>query len=220
MLITALLAAHIAVLGYWLGADLCINSTFRYVSRAATMPFDERDKLMDHILDIDQHVRYAMVLQVGLGTALAAELGYLPGGSTLAAVAGVVAVVWLALVEVTHRLRSQPAGSSLARIDRGTRYIVIAVTLALATAGLTGYFNLSGWLALKLGLFAGAIISGLGIRFELIRWYQVWNEIDAEGSTPDREQRLRRRYASATAVLVGLWFFIAGIAALSVFKPF
>jgi predicted outer membrane lipoprotein len=220
MLIATLLAAHIAVLGYWLGSDLCINSTFRYVSRAASMPFDERDKLMDHVLDIDQHVRYAMVLQVGLGTALSAKLGYLPGGTLLAASAGIVAVIWLTLVEITHRLRKRPAGAPLARIDRGTRYLVIAVTLILATGGLTGYFNLAGWLALKLGLFTGAIVSGLGIRFELIRYYRVWHEIGTEGSTPNRESLLRRRYMSATAVLVGLWIFIAGIAALSVFKPF
>lgn len=138
MLIPTLIAAHIAVLGYWLGSDLCINSTFRFVSRASSMPFNERDKLMDHVLDIDQHVRYAMVLQVGIGTALAAQLGYLPGGNSLAILAAVVALVWLTLVELTHRLRQQKAGTALARIDRGTRYLVIAVALAMAAGGLSG----------------------------------------------------------------------------------
>ena len=72
MLETVLLVAHIAVLGYWLGSEFVINSGYRYVCRAATLPFIERNKLMDHVLDVDQHVRYAFILQIGLGTSLAA----------------------------------------------------------------------------------------------------------------------------------------------------
>jgi hypothetical protein len=55
---------------------------------------------------------------------------------------------------------------------------------------------------LKLVLLAGAIISGLGIRFELVQYFKVWHEIASEGSTAVRESLLRRRYVSVTAVLV------------------
>ena len=79
MLINVLLVLHIAVLGYWLGAEFVINSEFRFVCRAASMPFEERKRLMEHVMDVDQHVRYALVLQVGLGTVLSALLGYFPG---------------------------------------------------------------------------------------------------------------------------------------------
>jgi hypothetical protein len=130
-----------------------------------------------------------------------------------------VAIAWLVLVEVTHRWRKRPVGGPLARIDRSTRYVAVAVAVILAVGGLTGYFNLAGWLALKFALLAGAIVSGLGIRFELTRYFRVWQEIGTQGSTAERESLLRRRYASATAVLVVLWLFIAGIVALSLFKP-
>ena len=219
MLINALLVAHVIVVGYWLGSDLVINSTFRYVSRAASMPFEERDRLLDHVMDVDQHVRYAMILQLGLGTALAALLGYLPGGMTLAAAAAVAAIAWLALVEFTHRLRKQPVGYSLARIDRMIRYTAILVALSLAAAGLAGYYNLAGWLSFKLMLLAGAMLSGLGIRLELIRYFRVWQEIRTEGSSVARESALRRRYTSATSVLAVLWLFVSGIVALSLLKP-
>ena len=42
MLLTVLLVAHIAVLGYWLGSELVINSTYRYVSYGRHVPFAER----------------------------------------------------------------------------------------------------------------------------------------------------------------------------------
>ena len=75
MLVQALLVAHIAVLGYWLGAELVINSTYRYVSWSAAMPFPERDRLMQHVMDVDQHVRYALVLQAGLWLLIGAIVG-------------------------------------------------------------------------------------------------------------------------------------------------
>ncbi len=219
MLITLLLAAHIAVLGYWLGADLCINSTFRFVSRASAMPYTERNRLMEHVLDIDQHVRYALILQIGLGTALAALFGYLPGGTVLAAIAGMVALAWLALVELTHRRRHQPAGIVLSKADQGIRYFAVALALLAGAAALTGHLDLSGWLAIKLLLFAGVIVSGIGIRIELRKYFRIWQEIGAAGSTPERELLLWRRYISATSVLVILWLCVTGIALLSVFKP-
>jgi hypothetical protein len=56
------------------------------------LPFAERDRLMDHVMDVDQHVRYALVLQAGLGTMFAAAYGYFPGGTTLAWAAAVAAL--------------------------------------------------------------------------------------------------------------------------------
>ena len=126
MLLETLLMVHIATLGYWLGSELVINSTYRYVSWAGSMPFAERDRLMDHVLDVDQHVRYALVIQAGLGTILAAEFGYFPGGDALAVGAAVAAVIWLVLTEATHRLRKTRTGAMLAAVDRAVRYAAIA----------------------------------------------------------------------------------------------
>lgn len=75
-----LLVAHIAVLGYWLGSELVINSTYKYVSHRGDMEFAERARLMDHVMHVDQHVRYALVLQAGLGFMLAIAYGFIPGG--------------------------------------------------------------------------------------------------------------------------------------------
>jgi len=219
MLIAALLLAHIAVLGYWLGSDLVINSTFRYVTRAGSIPFAERDRLLDHVMDIDQHVRYALLLQLGLGTALAALLGYVPGGAVVAWTAGAVTIAWLIHVELTHRWRKRRAGDVLVRIDRVLRYVAVASALIIAGGGLAGYLPLAEWLAWKLVLLAGVIACGLGIRFALTRYFGAWYEIGAQGSTPARETLLWRNYCRATSVLVLLWLLIAGIVALSLFKP-
>lgn len=219
MLVKFLLVAHIAVLGYWLGSELVINSTYRYVSWSAGMPFTERNRLMDHVMDVDQHVRYALVLQAGLGTMLAALFGYLPGGAMLAGIALVAMAGWLALVELTHRRRNGEPGRRLAAMDRGLRYAAIVVLLALAGLAIAGQGAMPAWLAWKLAAFAGVIACGLGIRFALMAFYRTWTEIAREGSSDEREQVIRRTYVQATSVLGLLWVFIAAIVALSILKP-
>lgn len=219
MLIQVLLVAHVAVLGYWLGAELVINSTYRYVSWSAAMPFAERNRLMDHVMNVDQHVRYALVLQAGLGTMLAALLGYVPGGATLALAALAAMAAWLALVELTHRLRHAGPGRRLAALDRGLRYAAIALLVTAAAAALGGRVSLPAWLAWKLVAFAGVIACGLAIRFALMAFYRTWSEIARDGSSAAREQAIRRTYVQATAVLGLLWALIAAIVVLSIARP-
>jgi len=219
MFMDVMLVAHIAVLGYWLGADFVINSTYRYVSWSSGMPFSERNRLMEHVMSVDQHVRYALVLQVGLGIALAALRGYLPGGSTTAVLAGLVAVAWIVLIELVHRLRHTPLGDRLDAVDRGAWTLAGVVFLAGALAGAAGLMTLPVWLTWKLGMFAGVFFAGMGIRISLIRYFRTWQEIATQGSSDAREARIRSGYVEATLVLGCLWLFIAAIVAFSILKP-
>ena len=83
-----------------------INSTYRLVCYADDMPFAQRDRLMDHVMNVDQHVRYALVLQASLGAMLASSYGYIPGGSSVVIGTGLFGIAWLAFVEAVHRLRA------------------------------------------------------------------------------------------------------------------
>jgi hypothetical protein len=214
-----LLAAHIAVLGYWLGSEFVINSTYRYVSYGDRMPFEERSRLMEHVMHVDQHVRYALVLQATLGTALAALYGYIPGGGALAAAAGLVGACWFAVVEIVHRLRHAPIGKPLAAFDRGSRYVLMAVLLAVAVGLIGGHWPMPTWLRWKLALFAGVLMCGVGIRIALIAHFRTWAVMKRDGPTDETNAIIKRTYWRATSVLLLLWAFIAGIVVLSVGKP-
>ncbi len=219
MLLHTLLVAHIVVLGYWLGSELVINATFRYVSRASSLPFAERDRLLDHVMDADQHVRYALILQAGLGTALAACYGYLPGGAVLAVAAGLFAAGWLALVELAHRRRKSPTGTLLALADHAVRHAVMLALPAVGALALAGLVTAPVWLAWKLILFAGVIACGVGIRLSLIRYFAVWREIGVHGSDDALESQLRRGDRRATTILFVLWLLIGAITVLSIARP-
>jgi hypothetical protein len=220
MLLHVLLVLHIIVLGYWLGSELVINANFRFVTRAVDMTFGERDRLLDHVLDVDQHVRYALILQAGLGVMLCALLGYVPGGNVLAICAAILAAAWLLLVELTHRSRRQAGGAMLARIDTAIRYSAVALLITAGASAFAGVLTLPGWLAAKLLLFAAVILCGLGIRQAIVRYYETWYVLARDGSSASLEAELHRRYWQATTVLLGLWVLILAIVALSIGRPF
>ena len=219
MPVDTLLVLHIAVLGYWLGAEFVINSEFRFVCRAASMPFDERKRLMEHVMDVDQHVRYALVLQAGLGTVLSALLGYFPGGATLAWAAGIATLLWLTFVEIVHRLRHGASGRKLALLDRLVRYVLLAALVVGGLAAVFGALALQAWLAWKLVLFGAVIACGIGIRYYIIQFFGIWRQIEAQGSSPSREHAIRKNYAAGTSMLGLLWLCIAAITILSIAKP-
>jgi hypothetical protein len=210
---------HVAVLGYWLGAELVINSTYRYVAFGSHLPFAERTRLMEHVMDVDQHVRYALALQTSLGTALAALLGHLPGGELLAWSALGAGAAWLAFIEAVHRLRHTPRGPMLAAIDRASRYGLLALLLAISAGALGAGWALPGWLRLKLALFAAVIACGIAIRLALIAHFRAWAAMTAAGESATGNAIVRRTCIRATSILGLLWAFIVAIAVTSVLKP-
>ena len=214
-----LLVTHIAVLGYWLGSEFVINATYRYVCYHDEMAFEDRTRLMDHVMHVDQHVRYALVLQVGLGLMLCARIGFIPGRQTLFISSAIAMILWLVFVEVVHRLRNHGIGKRLAAIDRWTRYLLLVALLAVAGGLIGGDWPLPAWLKWKLALFAGVVACGVGIRFALITHFRTWAEMTRTGVTAARNAAIKRSYIRATSVLVLLWVFLAGTVILSVMKP-
>jgi hypothetical protein len=213
------LTLHIIVLGYWLGSELVINSNYRHVTMATGMAHQDRFRLMAHVLDVDQHVRYALVLQASLGTALAASLGMVPGGDRSLVAALGVGALWLGFVELVHRQRGRPGGGTLARIDRGSRLVLVALLLALAAGLVGGDWPLPLWLRIKLGLFAGVMLCGIGIRLALKASNPLWAAMAHAAPSPAANAALARSYWRATRILVLLWGFIAAIGWLSVARP-
>lgn len=219
MLYQSLLIIHIAVLGYWLGAELVINATFRYVCNSEDMVFAERDRLMAHVMSVDQHVRYALVLQATLGTALAGMLGYFPGGTALVLAAALVGTGWLVFVELIHRLRNAATGERLAAIDRASRYGLILITGLLAVGLLGGDWPMPQWLRWKLAFFGAVVACGIGIRRALLAHFATWEVLRRNGPTSETNAVIKHSYWRATRILILLWVFIAAAVVVSLWKP-
>jgi hypothetical protein len=216
---TWLLVTHIAILGYWLGSEFVINAGYRYVCYHDEITFADRSKLMDHVMHVDQHVRYALVLAACTGLMLCARIGYLPGSQSLYYAAAATGLGWLIFVEVVHRLRKSETGRRLAAIDRLLRYGLLIAMLLIAGGVIGSEWPFPVWLRWKIALFGGVVACGLGIRFALIAHFRTWAEMARTGATAEQNAVIKRTYVQATSVLVLLWVFISGIVVLSIVKP-
>ncbi len=219
MLEKTLLVIHIAVLGYWFGAELVINATSRYVCLSGSMPMDERTRLMHHVMDVDQHVRYALVIQFGLGFAIAALFGYLPGGTPTAVAFGLFVAAWLTYIEVIHWLRHRAIGKKLAAFDRYSRYVLMTCLAAVAVGLIGGEWNLPLWIRLKLALFAGVMACGVGIRLSVLARFRTWAVMQCEGASDESNAIVKRTYIISTSILVLLWLMIFTMVGISLYKP-
>ena len=109
--------AHVLVMGYWLGSELVINALTHYIARTTSLPGIERMRLWDFLLDVDQHVRNAMIISVPLGFTLASMLGLLPLTNGEMWALWIASALWFWYMWLAHWRRNAPSGPRLARWD-------------------------------------------------------------------------------------------------------
>jgi len=214
--------AHVLVMGYWLGSELVINALTHYITRTTTLSGAERMRLWDFLMDVDQHVRNAMIMSIPLGFTLAAFLGLSPiTGGWLAAL-WVASALWFWLMWMTHWRRKAPEGRTLAAWDWNVRYVLIAVFGGVGIWSLVsgGPFP-AAWLALKILLLAGAIVCGIAVRYYIRLAYQsALPAIAQDRATPADNEEFRVLMVKGTWALVVLWVLLFTIGGLGALKPF
>jgi hypothetical protein len=212
--------AHVLVMGYWLGSELVINALTHYVARTTTLSGTERMRLWDFLLDVDQHVRNAMILSVPLGFSLAAMLGLVPLGGPALWLLWILSALWFWFMWLVHWRRKAPEGAALARIDWWVRYALIALFTGLALASLvTGQPFAAKWLALKVLLFAGAMVCGVVVRHYIREAYaSALPAIAADRATVADNGQFRSLMRRGTWALVVLWVLLFTIGALGALK--
>lgn len=213
--------AHVLVMGYWLGSELVINALAHYVARATTLPGAERMKLWDLVLEVDQHVRNALILSVPLGFSLAALLGLMPLGTVGLVLLWIAAAAWFWFMWLVHWRRKAPEGPALARWDGRIRHALIALFALMGLWSLaTGWPLAAPWLALKVLLFCGAIACGIGVRYYIREAYaRALPAIAADRAGAAENREFQRLMVKATWVLVVLWVLLFAIGGLGALKP-
>jgi hypothetical protein len=202
--------AHVLVMGYWLGSELVINALTHYITRTTTLSGTERMRLWDFLLDVDQHVRNAMIMSVPLGFSLAALLGLVPISGVGMWLLWIGSTIWFWFMWMVHWRRKTAIGAVLARWDWWLRYGLIAFFAITAVGSLlTGKPYAAPWLALKVLLFAAGIVCGIAVRYY----------IRADRATPADNAEFQRLMVRGTWALVVLWVLLFAIGYLGTVKP-
>jgi len=213
--------AHVLVMGYWLGSELVINALTHYIARTTSLSGAERMRLWDFLLDVDQHVRNAMILSVPLGFTLAAMLGLVPIEGVWMAMLWIASAIWFWFMWLVHWRRKAPEGAALARWDWRVRYPMIAFFACSALWSLhAGWPYPAPWLALKVLLFAGGMVCGIVVRHYIREAYRsALPAIAADRATTADNVEFAALMRKATAALVVLWVLLFTIGALGALKP-
>ncbi len=203
---------HLLTFVYWMGADLGVFYSSRFVINSSYQPAT-RALLLKTLAWLDMVPRYALLLTLPVGLRLAGDLNISPvsGGSFWLVWLGLI--IWVALVTQIHRREGTEAAKTLAKIDMVLRFVLVVVLAVTAIMSLSGSAIYgTDWLAVKVLLFAAAVGCGFMIRITFKPFGPAFAAIMKDGSTPEQETKLRNSLNAAARWVVVLWIIIAAAA--------
>ena len=212
---------HLLLLTYWLGGDLGVFYSSRYVLRPE-LSVAARTVALKIMSFLDLAPRVCLVLFLPSGVTLAATQ---PHGATFLS-GWLVALTWaFALGWLWLAIRASTSDGLVARrLDLVARLGVVIVLL-----GIGGYTVLAAapfgvttnpkWLGAKVVLYAFAVLSGVGIRLQLRPFAAAYARLATDGSSPAVEGSLRRAIRGSEPFVFAIWACILGAAILGVVKP-
>jgi hypothetical protein len=215
---------HLVLFVFWLGGDLGVYVSSRFVLRA-DLPFAARSTALQimGVLDLGPKICLVLFLPSGI-TLMALDPHGAPGllNGWTAAAAWAAAGCWLRLTVADHH---HPGRRPWVRRTDWT--VRIALTGALLATGVYtllapepfGVDTHPKWLGAKVALYALAIACGLGIRLRLRPFGPAFTALAKDGSTPATEQALRAAVNGCVPYVAGIWSCVLAAAALGVLKP-
>ncbi len=210
---------HLLLFVYWLGADIGVFYSARFV-RDSRLSLDARRMALRILGWIDQIPRYCLVLMLPVGYCLAASVGAARLRDLDIAMIWLVGFVWLWLVWAIHRWQGTARGQRLRSIDLVWRWILVPGLLWDAWRGFAGTGHvLAAWLAAKFVVFALLIFCGIMIRVRGASLGPAIRELLANGSTPARETAVTTGFARTRPFVLTIWFLLIVAAYIGISKP-
>lgn len=217
---------HVLLIATWLGMDF---GTFISYSRMrdASLSIDTRKQMYRVFAFIDMGPRSSLVLMLTLGVALTYMGGWGfagSGGRAFAIVVAILGIFWVAAMWHQYWVHEAPPGESRpgfhVRIQKVFRPLDIWLRVGLAGGlAVAAVVSLAGgegpiyanWLSWKLILFAGIVMSGVGIRVFLPAVASAVADIFTKGSTPEREAALAAGSRRTIWFVYAIWVLIIAI---------
>lgn len=211
--------AHLLLFVYWLGADIGVFYSARYV-RNAELDLASRRTALQILAWIDQIPRYCLVLMLPVGYSLAAMLGLVRMPAIGFVVLWGISAVWLWMVWAIHHYQGRALAETLRRIDLGWRWVLFAGLLWDAWTGLRGTGHIfADWVSIKFLLFAAMLFCGIMIRVRGKALGPALRQILSSGSTPALEAIVIGSFARTRPFVLGIWVLLVTAAWVGIAKP-
>jgi len=206
---------HILLFVFWLGADLGVFYSAKYVARS-DLSKAERLRFLDLLMRLDMYPRSTLILMLPVGASLAQANGWGQVSTAVMVEIWGAALAWFVLMWASHK---RPQDTWLKTLDLGLRYGVIGVlTVVAAFSFYQGTWTDQAWLSIKLLLFAGVIGLGLLLRGSVTLWMRGFALLDSDADAAN--QLIQQGHTSAQRFAHTLWLLLILMALLGVAKPF
>lgn len=219
---------HIVLFVYWLGADLGVYYTSRFVvdrklsaeTRAIT------GKIMEFV---DLSPRICLVLFLPSGISLLALSDKAPATLhdnryPIMFAAWVAGLAWLYLVIRNYHSHGDPKAAIIRKTDLTIRYTLVAAIYAGGIYTLLvdepfGVTTNPKWLAVKVMFYATAIAGGIGIRKALVPFGPAFGNVLSGKATEADNDALSLSLKNSLPWVHLIWFCVLAAAFLGVTKP-
>ncbi|MDD9826964.1 MAG: hypothetical protein OXU92_01080 [Deltaproteobacteria bacterium] len=212
-LYTALGFAHLLCFVYWLGGDLGVFYSSRFLQRS-DLSAEARRVAGRIMMGLDQGPRICMTLIAAPGVHMAAHAGWLPLSAGWLAAIWALSLGWLAMVLLLHfgpRLGAAAAGLAvpLAKVDFGFRAVLALGLGGFAIGALlapqSGPPLVAPWLAVKLLVFAALVGCGLGIRIALRPFGPAFAALQSGPPSPEHNLAIAQSLAHCRPLVLAIW---------------
>ena len=217
--IPTLLYLHILLMVFWIGADIGVFiAGLRFMDPRRSLA--ERTAVIELGMVIDRYPRICFVAILPVGLQLVYSLGLMPALSLrLLELAWALSAVWTTAVVASMMLHGRPAARRWQRIELAFQAAAVLVFASLAAAAWLGRVAAPGWLAGKFLGYAAICLSAILLERAFGPVATTFAALVAEGSTPERESRLRRHMIATYVWVLAIYAAVLICGFLGTVKP-
>lgn len=204
---------------FWIGADIGVFiAGLRFIDPRRSLA--ERTAVIELGMVIDRYPRICFVAILPVGLQLVYSLGLMPALSLrLLELAWVLSAVWITAVVASMVLHGRSAARRWQRIELAFQAAAVLVFASLAAAAWLGRVAAPGWLAGKFLAYAAICLSAILLERAFGPVATTFAAIVAEGSTPERESRLRSHMIATYVWVLAIYAAVLICGFLGTVKP-
>ncbi|MBS4751451.1 hypothetical protein KG112_01355 [Nocardioides sp. zg-ZUI104] len=223
---TVAIILHIVLFVYWLGGDLGVYYSSRFIIKPELSP-ETRAIAAKIMVGCDMAPRFSLILFGASGVTLMyygplGEESFLTGW--MVALAWVATLVWAYLSLQEARTGGQPSHGFFHRADLVIRHVAALVLVAMGLYAVVvsdpfGVETNPKWLGAKVVFYGLSIFCGIMIRRALKPFGPSFGRLMTEGSSPEVEDGIVGSIRRSEPWVYAIWFFVLAAAVLGVIKP-